>query len=69
MDIGSFLLTNVFNGLIALALLLAGYFAFDRLTPSWDFTEVFREKGISGGAIIVAAFLLGLAIVIAAAAV
>jgi uncharacterized membrane protein YjfL (UPF0719 family) len=69
MDIGSFLLANVLNGLIALALLLAGYFVFDRMTPKWDFTEVFSEKGVSGGAIIVAAFLLGLAIVVAAAAV
>jgi uncharacterized membrane protein YjfL (UPF0719 family) len=69
MDIGSFLLANVLNGLIALALLLAGYFVFDRMTPKWDFTEVFSEKGISGGAIVVAAFILGLAIVVAAAAV
>lgn len=69
MDIGSFLLANVLNGIIALALLLAGYFTFDRMTPKWNFTEVFSEKGVSGGAIIVAAFLLGLSIVIAAAAV
>ena len=67
MNIGSFLLANGLNGLMAMAMLLSGYFIFDKMTPKWDFTLVFKEKGVSGGAIIVAAFLLGLSIVIAAA--
>jgi len=36
------------------------------LTPEWDFTDVFSEKGVSGGAVVVAAYLLGLSIVIGA---
>jgi len=67
MNIGSFLLANGLNGLMAIAMLLAGFFIFDKLTPRWNFTNVFREKGLSGGAIVVAAFLIGLSLVIAAA--
>ena len=66
MNIGAFLLTNFLNGILGIFLLILGYFIFDLITPKWDFTEVFREKGISGGAIIVASFLLGLSIIIAA---
>lgn len=66
MNIGTFVLANFLNGVLGIAFLFVGYFLFDKLTPKWDFTEVFREKGVSGGAIIVAAFLLGLSIVIAA---
>lgn len=66
MNIGAYLITNLVNGIMAMALLLAGFFIFNLLTPKWDFEEVFRAKGISGGAVIVAAFLLGMSIVIAA---
>ncbi len=66
MNLGTFLLANGLNGLMAIAMLLIGFFVFDRLTPNWDFTDAFRQKGISGGAVVVAAFLLGLSIVIAA---
>ena len=68
MNIWSFLFTNLLNGLLGGALLLLFYFLFDKMTPKWDFTEVFREKGISGGAIIVAAFLLGLSYILGSAA-
>lgn len=67
MNIWNFLLTNLLNGILGGALLLLFYFLFDKMTPKWDFTEVFREKGISGGAIIVAAFLLGLSIILSSA--
>ena len=67
MNIWNFLLTNLLNGILSGALLLLFYFLFDKMTPKWDFTEVFREKGISGGAIIVAAFLLGLSIILSSA--
>ncbi|MFW5874965.1 MAG: DUF350 domain-containing protein [bacterium] len=52
---------------MAIAMLLTGFFVFNLFTPKWSFTRVFKEKGVSGGAIVVAAFLLGLSIVIAAA--
>ena len=68
MDILSFLLTNLINGIIALVLLLTGYKIFDKITPDWNFQEIFKEKGVSGGAIIVSAFLIGLALVIMGAA-
>ena len=67
MNIGSFLLANGLNGLMAIAMLLAGFFIFDKLTPKWDFADAFKTKGVSGGAVVVAAFLLGLSIVIGAA--
>ncbi len=67
MNIGNFLLTNTLNGLLGIVLLLIGFFTFNLLTPKWSFTDVFNSKGVSGGAIVVAAFLLGLSITIAAA--
>lgn len=67
MNITDFLLANFLNGIMAIAMLLTGFFVFNLFTPKWSFTRVFKEKGVSGGAIVVAAFLLGLSIVIAAA--
>lgn len=67
MNMWTFLAANGLNGIMAMAMLLIGYFIFDKLTPRWDFDEVFRTKGVSGGAVIVAAFLLGMSLVIAAA--
>lgn len=67
MSIITFLMTNFANGGIGIVLLLIGFFVFDRLTPNWDFTNAFKEKGVSGGAIVVSAFLIGLSIIIAAA--
>lgn len=68
MELGTFLLANLLNGIMAVILMLTGYKIFDKITPDWNFEEIFKEKGVSGGAIIVAAFLLGLALVIMGAA-
>lgn len=68
MELGTFLLANLLNGIMAVILMLTGYKIFDKITPDWNFQEIFKEKGVSGGAIIVAAFLLGLALVIMGAA-
>lgn len=67
MDIQMFLLTNFLNGVIGILLLLTGYLVFDKLTPSIDFGEVFSTKGLTGASIIVAAFLIGLALVVSKA--
>lgn len=64
MELGTFLLANLINGIVALVLMLTGYKIFDWITPVWNFEEIFKEKGVSGGAIIVAAFLLGLSLVL-----
>lgn len=68
MDVTTFLITNLLNGLIGVVLLLGGYKIFDLITPKWNFQQVFKEKGISGGAIIVSAFLIALAMVISSTA-
>ena len=65
-NISTFLLTNLLNGIMGIILLLLGFFIFNKFTPNWDFTDVFKTKGISGGAIVVAAYLIGLSIIIAA---
>jgi putative membrane protein len=68
MSMTNFLLTNLLNGLIAIVLLMIGYKVFDWLTPRWDTHEIFGQGFVSNGGIVVAAFLLGLAIVIASTA-
>lgn len=69
MDMTSFLLTNFLNGLLAGGLLLFFYVIFDRfLTPDRKFEDVFFTKGVSGGAIVVAAFIIGLSLVLSRAA-
>jgi len=65
MNVSAFLITNLVNGFIGSLLLLLGFFLFNIMTPKWDFSNVFKEKGISGGSIVVASFLLGLSIIIA----
>jgi uncharacterized membrane protein YjfL (UPF0719 family) len=67
MSITVYLMTSLMAGIIGIVLLLAGFVLFDKLTSEYNFTEIFNAKGVSGGAIIVSAFLLGLAIVIASA--
>jgi len=67
MNLVDFLWANFLNGAMAIGLLLVGFFLFNILTPNWNFTHVFKEKGLSGGALVVAAYLLGLSIIIAAA--
>jgi hypothetical protein len=64
MNISAYLVTCFLGGLAGVFWLLVGFLLFNLMTPKWDFQEVFREKGISGGAFIVAAFLLGLALVV-----
>lgn len=65
MDISAFLLTNVLNGLIGILLLVGGYKIFDWLTPKWKFHEIFGNSYLSNGGLVVSAFLLSLALVIA----
>ena len=67
MNLADFLLVNFLNGAMAIGLLLVGFFVFNLFTPKWSFTRVFKEKGVSGGAVVVAAYLLGLSVIIAAA--
>lgn len=68
MSMVNFLVTNLLNGLMAIALLMAGYKVFDWLTPKWDTHEIFGQGYVSNGGLVVGAFLLGLAIVIASTA-
>lgn len=68
MSMTSFLLTNLLNGLLAIALLMLGYKVFDWLTPNWDTHEIFGNGYVSNGGLVVGCFLLGLAIVIASTA-
>lgn len=68
MNIADFLAANFLNGLIAMVLLAAGYKVFDLLTPGWDFSDVFKKNTITNGGVVIAAFLVGLAIVIASTA-
>jgi len=65
-NILTFLLTNLLNGIMGITMLLLGFFIFDRFTPNWDFTDAFKTKGFSGGAIVVAAYLISLSIIVAA---
>lgn len=67
MNIGMFLLTTVANGVIAGVMLLTFVAVFIHLFFGGMFFGVLREKGISGGAIVLCAFIVGLSIVIAAA--
>ena len=65
MNIGGFLLTNLCNGLMAVVLLVIGYKVFDLMTPGWDFKNVFTKSTLTNGGLVIAAFLIGLAVVIA----
>ncbi len=64
MNIGTFLLTTTLNAMIAVTVLLVGFWVFIAATFGADFRGVLREKGISGGALVLCAFILGLSIVI-----
>lgn len=68
MDMSAFLLANLLNGLLGLALLVLGFKALDWATPRWKFNEIFGNGYISNGGIVIGCFLLGLAIVIASTA-
>ena len=64
MSITSFLLTNFANGIIGAALLIVGYLIFNLMTPKVNFNDIFNSDKIGGGSIIIAAFIIGLALVI-----
>ena len=67
MNIGIFLLTTTANGIIAVILLLVAVAVFVDLFFGGEYFHVLREQGISGGALVLCAYILGLSIVIAAA--
>ena len=60
MNIGSFLLVNLLNGVMAAVLLGISFWIFKVLVFGHEFSDVLREKGVSGGAIILAAFIIGM---------
>lgn len=68
MDITAYLITNLLNGLIGIILLILGYILFDKMTPGWDFNEIFNNPNVSGAAIVVGVYLYSLALVISRAA-
>lgn len=67
MNIGTFLLTTLANGLIAATVLLVFFWIFKVAVFGHEFREVLREKGVSGGALVLCAYIIGLSIVVAAA--
>jgi uncharacterized membrane protein YjfL (UPF0719 family) len=67
MNIQSFLLTNLANGVMGATLLIVGYLIFNLMTPKVNFNEIFNKDKVGGGSIIIAAFIIGLAIVISKA--
>jgi len=60
------LLTSIVYGLLGLILLLIGYYIFEIITP-WSVKEELISHRNPAVAMVVAAFILGMAIVIAAA--
>ncbi len=68
MDMTSYLLVTAFKGVFGVVLLLAAYLLFDRMTPDYHFANTFEKPGISGGAVIVAAFMLAIALIVSGAA-
>ncbi len=68
MDVTSYLFVTVFKGVFGAMLLLIAYLLFDFITPDKNFHELFKKNTIGSGAVIVAAFLLGLSIIVSGAA-
>ena len=58
------LLSTVAFGIVAILLIIAGYTAFDKLTPRLNFSDLLN-KGNIALAIVVGAFILGLCHVVA----
>lgn len=58
------LVAMVAFGVVAIALIIFGYMAFDKLTPKLDFSDLLH-KGNIALAIVMGAFLLGLCHVVA----
>ena len=63
----SALLSSVVFGLIGIVLMLAGYKLFDWILPSINFAEELKAKHNIAVAIVIAAMIIGVAIVVAAA--
>ena len=66
-DIAAYLMITFFNGVIALVLLLAGVWLVKKTMFNEEFSNVLQEKGVSGGAVVLGCFILGLSFVIATA--
>jgi putative membrane protein len=57
------LVATVAFGIVAILLIIFGYFAFDRLTPKLDFDELLNKGNIALG-IVIGSFILGLCYVV-----
>ena len=68
MNVRMYLLTNLLSGIMGMLMLAAGFWLFNILTPKWDFFDTFTRDKFNGGAVVVAAYLLSLAIIISRAA-
>jgi len=60
MNFTNFLLINLLNGVMAAVLLGISFWIFKIVVFGNEFREVLREKGVSGGAIVVSAFLIAM---------
>jgi len=66
MDVSTYLWVTFCNGIIALGILFTGFWLIKVIVFGKDFNDVLREKGVSGGAIVLGCFIIGLSLVIAA---
>ena len=57
------LVATVAFGIVAIFLIILGYFLFDRLTPKLDFDDLLNKGNVSLG-IVIGSFLLGLCYVV-----
>ncbi len=57
------LVATVAFGIVAILLIIFGYFAFDRLTPKLDFDELLNKGNVALG-IVIGSFILGLCYVV-----
>lgn len=64
MDLQVYLLSCLFSTLIGIGGLLLGYKVFDWITPKWDFRDAFTGDSLSNAGIVIAAFFIGLSIII-----
>jgi putative membrane protein len=57
------LVATVAFGIVAILLIVFGYFAFDRLTPKLDFDDLLNKGNVALG-IVIGSFILGLCYVV-----
>jgi putative membrane protein len=57
------LVATIAFGIVAILLIIFGYFAFDRLTPKLDFDELLNKGNLALG-IVIGSFILGLCYVV-----